>query len=163
MTALETFSAKESLLIALDFDGVLSPLVADPHAARILPAARRPLTTLAGLPGIRLALVSGRALADLRRVASPPPGVLLAGTHGAEIVDPDSDDDVAVLLDEARTALLQRTIEALESISVHARGHARRAEAGRGGPAHPPGGAERRRGREPRGACRVRRPGPACT
>jgi alpha,alpha-trehalose-phosphate synthase [UDP-forming]/trehalose-phosphatase len=118
VTALEAFSAKESLLIALDFDGVLAPLVADPHAARILPAARRPLTTLAGLPGIRLALVSGRALADLRRVASPPPGVLLAGSHGAEIVDPDSDDDVAVMLDEARTALLQRMIEALQSISV---------------------------------------------
>jgi alpha,alpha-trehalose-phosphate synthase [UDP-forming]/trehalose-phosphatase len=118
VAALERFVTHEWLLIGFDFDGVLAPLVADPHAARILPAARRPLTTLAGLPGIRLALVSGRALADLRRVASPPPGVLLAGSHGAEIVDPDSDDDVAVMLDEARTALLQRMIEALQSISV---------------------------------------------
>ena len=122
VSALEAFVAKESLLIALDFDGVLSPLVADPHAARLLPAARRPLTTLAGLPGIRLALVSGRALADLRRVSSPPPGVLLAGSHGAEIVDPDSGEDVAVLLDEAHAALLQRMVEALKEISVRHEG-----------------------------------------
>ena len=90
VAALETFVTHESLLIGLDFDGVLAPLVADPNSSRILPEARRPLSTLAGLPGIRLALVSGRALADLRRVASPPPGVLLAGSHGAEIVDPES-------------------------------------------------------------------------
>jgi trehalose-phosphatase len=116
VTALEAFGRKETLLIALDFDGVLSPLVADPYAARLLPEARRPLSVLAGLPGIRLALVSGRALADLRRVSSPPPGVLMAGSHGAEIVEPESGEDVGVVLDEPRSALLQRMVEALEEI-----------------------------------------------
>jgi alpha,alpha-trehalose-phosphate synthase [UDP-forming]/trehalose-phosphatase len=122
VAALEAFSRKENLLIAFDFDGVLSPLVADPHAARLLPGARRPLSTLAGLPGIRLALVSGRALADLRRVASPPPGVLLAGSHGAEIVEPESGEDVRILLDEPRKALLRRLVEALEAISARHEG-----------------------------------------
>jgi trehalose-phosphatase len=83
----------------------------------MLPEARRPLSTLAGLPGIRIALVSGRALADLRRVASPPPGVLLAGSHGAEIVDPDSGEDLTVMLDDPEAALLHQVVEDLREIS----------------------------------------------
>jgi trehalose 6-phosphate phosphatase len=122
VAALEGFVRRDSLLIGLDFDGVLAPLVADPNASRILPEARRPLSTLAGLPGIRLALVSGRALADLRRLASPPPGVLLAGSHGAEIVDPDSEEEIAVRLDEAEAALLQRVVEGLRAISTRHEG-----------------------------------------
>jgi alpha,alpha-trehalose-phosphate synthase [UDP-forming]/trehalose-phosphatase len=117
VAVLETFAAHEQLLIGLDFDGVIAPLVADPNASRIPPAARRSLTTLAGLPGIRIALISGRALADLRRVASPPPGVLLAGSHGAEIVDPETGEDVGVDLGESEAALLSRAVDALRAIS----------------------------------------------
>jgi trehalose-phosphatase len=114
--------ARETVLIGLDFDGVLAPLVADPEASRILPASRRPLTTLAGLPGIRLAFVSGRALGDLRRLASPPPGVLLAGSHGAEIVDPETGEDVPLQLSAAEAALLERVEAACREISARHEG-----------------------------------------
>ncbi len=70
-------------LVALDFDGVLAPLVDDPAASRALPASAAALArlTAAGAP---VALVSGRALDDLWAVARPPVGTHLVGGHGAE-------------------------------------------------------------------------------
>jgi trehalose 6-phosphate synthase/phosphatase len=121
VTALEGFAMRPSLLIALDFDGVLAPIVADPQSARALPQSRRHLSSLVGLPGVRLALVSGRTLADLRRVASPPPGTLLVGSHGAELSDP-SGEVVQTPLDAAATALLGRIAADLERISAERQG-----------------------------------------
>lgn len=118
VTALEGFAMRPSLLIALDFDGVLAPIVADPAAARALPQSHRHLTSLAGLPGVRLALVSGRTLADLRRVASPPPGTLLVGSHGAEMSDPVSGSQSQAPLDAVAARLLDRIIAELEQISA---------------------------------------------
>lgn len=70
-------------LVALDFDGVLAPLVDDPAASRALPVSAQALADLAAA-GAHVALVSGRALADLWTVAAPPPGLHLVGGHGAE-------------------------------------------------------------------------------
>jgi len=78
---------RDARLVALDFDGTLAPLVDDPHAARMAPAARaavdRLATALAGTT-TRLALVSGRNLEDLARCSEPPVGTFLVGSHGAE-------------------------------------------------------------------------------
>lgn len=84
--AVSTLAATERLLVALDFDGTLSPLVDAPMDARMLPAARAALEALLVTPATTVALVSGRSLADLRVIAehrddSP---ILLAGSHGAE-------------------------------------------------------------------------------
>lgn len=74
------------LLVALDFDGTLAPLVDEPMAARMLPDARAAVDALTAAPRTTVALVSGRTVHDLRIIAehdddSP---VLLAGSHGAE-------------------------------------------------------------------------------
>ncbi len=84
--AVSTLAATERLLVALDFDGTLSPLVDAPMDARMLPAARAALEALTVTPATTVALVSGRSIADLRVIAehrddSP---ILLAGSHGAE-------------------------------------------------------------------------------
>ncbi|WP_255364934.1 trehalose-phosphatase [Cellulosimicrobium sp. I38E] len=74
-------------LVALDFDGTLAPLVDDPHAARMAPSARAAVDRLGRvLAGTttRLALVSGRHLADLAERSEPPVGTFLVGSHGAE-------------------------------------------------------------------------------
>lgn len=71
-------------LLALDFDGTLTPLVDDPEAATTLPPCRAALAVLAQAPTISLALISGRPLRDLARLAKPPDQTLLAGSHGAE-------------------------------------------------------------------------------
>lgn len=74
------------LLVASDFDGVLAPLVDDPSASRMTPAAAAALARLAEIPTdlLRLALVSGRTLDSLGVLALAPAGTLLVGSHGAE-------------------------------------------------------------------------------
>lgn len=84
LDALRRVSATEHLLIAMDFDGTMSPIVDHAGQARPLPRAAAAFAGLATLPRTTTALLSGRALASLRSVASPPPETLLIGSHGAE-------------------------------------------------------------------------------
>ncbi len=85
IAALVADPARRPVLIALDFDGTLAPLQDDPQASRLLPAAVEALAALAAHPDeVRLALVSGRSLADLHRLAEVPVGTSLIGSHGAE-------------------------------------------------------------------------------
>ncbi|MDX2162256.1 MAG: trehalose-phosphatase [bacterium] len=65
-----------------DFDGTLSPFSAFPTDAAIHPAIALSLDTWIGR-GLPLALVSGRAAADLY-ARYPRPGVLYYGNHGME-------------------------------------------------------------------------------
>jgi len=86
-TLLDGIVGTERLLVALDFDGTLSPLVDDPMSSRMLPAAREAVMALVATPATTVALVSGRSIPDLRIIAehqddSP---LLLAGSHGAEV------------------------------------------------------------------------------
>jgi trehalose 6-phosphate phosphatase len=82
--ALKTLAATEHLLVALDFDGTLSPLVERAEDARSLAGSAAAVQALAALPGTTTALISGRALESLRSVAEPGPDTLLIGSHGAE-------------------------------------------------------------------------------
>lgn len=77
-----------SLLLGLDFDGTLAPIVPRPEHAAILPEARQALDLLAARADTHIALVSGRSLEDLRgRVDLHR--VYYAGNHGLEIEGPD--------------------------------------------------------------------------
>ncbi|WP_432562273.1 trehalose-phosphatase [Kineococcus sp. SYSU DK003] len=80
--ALGRFAGRGRVLVALDFDGVLSPIVDDPAAARPLPEAAQALERLVATTDV--ALVSGRDLDDLRARATPPGGVVLVGGHGTQ-------------------------------------------------------------------------------
>lgn len=82
--AIEILARTPNLLVALDFDGTLSPTVDDPELARATPAARSAVLGLLTIPSTRVAVVSGRAIASLERVAELPSDVLLVGSHGAE-------------------------------------------------------------------------------
>lgn len=77
------------LLLCLDFDGTLSPIVETPHEARPLPGVRAVLRALsAKAPRVSVAVVSGRSVAQLRRLLGPAAGLYLVGTHGVELVGP---------------------------------------------------------------------------
>ncbi|WP_258724273.1 trehalose-phosphatase [Cellulomonas sp. NS3] len=123
LAALAGDTSRRPLLVALDFDGVLAPLQDDPSASRILPRGVTALAALGGLPDdarVRIALVSGRAMADLHALAQVPPGTFLVGSHGAErarVTTFGLDRDVVQLSDEqadrlaalgARTASVAR-------------------------------------------------------
>jgi trehalose 6-phosphate phosphatase len=78
---LEEF-ARSSVLLALDFDGTLAPIVAEPARARMRPATSRLLNDLAVL--YPCVVISGRAQADVvgRLEGIPVRGVI--GNHGIE-------------------------------------------------------------------------------
>jgi len=72
------------LVVITDYDGTLTPLVSTPGAAVLAPSVRATLARLARAERARLAILSGRGLADLRaRVALE--GVVYGGCHGLEI------------------------------------------------------------------------------
>jgi len=77
----------ERAALFLDFDGTLTPIVADPDAARLDAEADRVLLALAEAPHLDVAIVSGRTLDDLRE-RMPRAGLTLVGNHGLELEGP---------------------------------------------------------------------------
>ncbi|TWS21131.1 trehalose-phosphatase [Tsukamurella asaccharolytica] len=82
--ALAQFAGLPTVLVATDYDGVVAPIVADPAAAFPLPGTVAALESLAGLPGVTVALVSGRDRATLGRLSGAPSSLVTVGSHGAE-------------------------------------------------------------------------------
>src|SRR6266566_3299936 len=81
-------SAAECFLF-LDFDGTLSPIVSNPYQAELAPRAQELLGDLQRMPGMRIAIISGRSLHDIRsRVGLD---LTYAGNHGLEIGGPGID------------------------------------------------------------------------
>jgi trehalose 6-phosphate phosphatase len=118
--AVATFAANAVVVVALDFDGTLANLADDPQAVAPVPTATTALHALAADDGVVLALVSGRPASELARLASPPPGTALVGSHGAEtghVTGPG----VAVLDDAVLTAderaLHERLADTLSGIA----------------------------------------------
>lgn len=72
------------LVLLLDFDGTLAPIVERPELAALPGPTRAALERLLAHPGVDVAIVSGRALADVRELARLP-GIAYAGNHGMEI------------------------------------------------------------------------------
>lgn len=80
----------------LDFDGTLAELVDDPDAVSADAELRNVIRQLAAaMPG-RVAIVSGRSIAQLdRMLGEAAHGLALAGSHGAEIRVEDKATEVA--------------------------------------------------------------------
>jgi trehalose-phosphatase len=87
--AIDAFAGRDRVLLALDFDGTLAPIVEDPEDAEPLPLAAEAIEALVALPRTHMAMVSGRPLQQLRRLLGPIEGVALVGSHGAEIDEHD--------------------------------------------------------------------------
>ncbi|MDK8346168.1 bifunctional alpha,alpha-trehalose-phosphate synthase (UDP-forming)/trehalose-phosphatase [Brevibacterium sp. UMB1308A] len=83
-TAIERLAQASRLTVALDFDGVLAPLVDDPYTSAPLPGSAAEVRALSALKHTRVALVSGRNLDNLFNVYEPPAGTLMYGSHGSE-------------------------------------------------------------------------------
>lgn len=114
LEALRRIAATEHLLVAMDFDGTMAPLVDHAGDARALPRSAAAFAALTELPRTTTALISGRALDSLRAVAFPPEKTLLIGSHGAEVwMGPGSSK---LELDDARLELLAEVRRELEGI-----------------------------------------------
>ena len=85
---LDRAAAAPALLLATDFDGTLAEIVPSPEAARAAPGALEALGRLSGAPGVHVAIVSGRSIADLSPRTAGLDGVWRVGEHGAQIAEP---------------------------------------------------------------------------
>lgn len=113
--ALRELARVKRLLVALDFDGTLAPEVDSPERARALPEAHDAVLALDGMPGTRVALVSGRAIGSLIEVSDLPDTVLLVGSHGIELrLD---DPDAQVSLDTAEIEQVEVLHEVLGEVA----------------------------------------------
>ena len=75
-----------------DFDGTLSPIVADPGSARLADGAADALEALVNGLAV-VAVVTGRAPLDARRMTGVP-GLLVAGNHGTEWLEPGAETPI---------------------------------------------------------------------
>ncbi len=105
-SSMDALAATPLLLVACDFDGTLAPIVSDPAVAEPLPLAIEALSRLAAMPQTHVAIISGRALADLRTRVAALAGARLVGSHGAEC-----DGQDASPLSAEQGALLRRVLE----------------------------------------------------
>ncbi|GAA4178783.1 trehalose-phosphatase [Gryllotalpicola koreensis] len=81
----EGIAAARRLLVALDFDGTVAPLVDDPSTSRATPDAAAAIARLRALPATWVAFVSGRPLDALVQLTESGPDALLVGSHGVEV------------------------------------------------------------------------------
>lgn len=83
-TVADRLRATDGLYFCTDFDGTLSGITEDPDAPELVAANRDVLETLRDHKRVRVAVISGRELADLRpRVGIED--IEYAGNHGLEI------------------------------------------------------------------------------
>lgn len=81
------------IAVLLDIDGTLAPIAPRPEDADIPPATRSVLARLVRLPDVKLALVTGRAVADALRMAVD--GAWIIGNHGLELRSPEGESTPA--------------------------------------------------------------------
>lgn len=80
--AVDALLIHPEIVLGIDFDGTLAPLVEHPDLAVPDPRAVDALHILAKREGVRLAVVSGRSHADLRERLGDVDGVVYIGEHG---------------------------------------------------------------------------------
>ena len=116
--ALEDLAAHHPILLCLDYDGTISDLVSRPAMARPVEGVVAAIESMAPRRDhVAIAIVSGRPIAELRRMTGLGRQVMYAGVHGLEIARRsretigddvhDGDrlhDDVRVVEDVARCA-----------------------------------------------------------
>ncbi len=134
--ALREFAGRRPLLVASDYDGVLSPIVPVPSEAVPQPGVAEALARIAEADGVTLALVSGRGVADVQGVSGLRGPYRWVGSHGAEFDAPVA-PEIAEQRD-ARAARLAPLVAAVPgarlevkpaAVAVHVRQVADRAAA----------------------------------
>jgi trehalose-phosphatase len=119
-------SRRPRLLLALGFDGILSPTVAQPAKAELPEGTRALLAKLAASPRITLAFLSGRSLRDVQSRVGVADAYYV-GNHGMEVRGPGlaSSDGLAVscrsdLVDSL--AVLARCTKRLRGVLIEDKG-----------------------------------------
>jgi trehalose-phosphatase len=102
----------QSLFLFLDYDGTLTPIVSRPELALCPFEVKRHLEKLRDLPGVYLAIISGRSLEDVREKVGVQ-GIIYVGNHGLEIENPAGRHKI--ILAPARKRELKRITQNLQN------------------------------------------------
>lgn len=86
-SVIKKIAGKPFLFLFLDYDGTLTPIASGPSKAKLSPSVRSLLRELKAMRGIKVAIVSGRSLGNLKRYVRVP-GLIYAGNHGFEVHGP---------------------------------------------------------------------------
>lgn len=76
------------LYLFLDYDGTLAPISKTPDEAKMPDETKDALGSLSGKRNCKLAIISGRAIGDIRRKVRLKKDVIYVGNHGFEIRGP---------------------------------------------------------------------------
>lgn len=128
-SALAGIAGRRPLLVVTDFDGTLSPIVADPAQAALAPGADQMLLRLGEFPGVHVAVMSGRGYCDLADRIGRLSEIHLIGSHGAEYGGPADtalEDQRDELVGELKTLVAPYEGAFLEIKPVSASVHTRR-------------------------------------
>ena len=79
--------SNKHLLLLFDYDGTLTPIAQTPQQAVISKKAKEFLKKLSRKPNSTLAIISGRALKDIKHIVGLE-DIIYAGNHGLEIEGP---------------------------------------------------------------------------
>lgn len=108
----EELSGAVELVVCLDFDGTLAPIVDEPDEAAPTPATSAALEALVAEPAVTVAVVSGRALSDVSdRVGEP---ITYAGNHGLELSRASASDRAVHPIARRRATLIAELAATLE-------------------------------------------------
>jgi len=102
----------QNLFLFLDYDGTLTPIAPRPDMALCPSEVKRLLEALRDLPGVSLAIISGRSLEDVRAKVGVS-GTTYVGNHGLEIENPAGRHKK--ILTPARKRELKRIIQNLQN------------------------------------------------
>jgi trehalose 6-phosphate phosphatase len=109
--------ARRRLLVGLDFDGTLAPIVSDPSAARMPAATRAALARAARL--FPCVVISGRSREDVRRRLGRLPVAAVVGNHGLE---PSSKKGAWARLVARWLPRLRRALEGITGVVIEDKG-----------------------------------------
>lgn len=102
--------SRSPLILMLDIDGTLAPVAPRPEDARVPEATRDVIRRLVSKTDVHVALVTGRAAADGRRLAALD-GVWVIGNHGIETTSPGGEAVVDASAAPFREALATTAAE----------------------------------------------------
>lgn len=120
---LELLTEAPALFCFLDYDGTLAEIAPRPEMARPVRGAREVVSSLARLPGVYIAIVSGRRAEELRDLVAAE-GVFYIGVHGGETIAPQGQRCLAVDLAAIKPAaryvreLLRSVVQSLKGVWI---------------------------------------------
>jgi trehalose 6-phosphate phosphatase len=130
----QAVASGKTLVLMLDYDGTLTPIVQRPEDAQLGADGLTRLKRLSLHPNMRLALISGRSVEQLKGFTNTvlPAPILMAGLHGGQLYDAEQDtwlQQPGEVLKQAKALFQQIVVQAIseattlpEGVSIEEKG-----------------------------------------